>query len=69
MALSDAAQLVVSRYGEKVAAGQGRDFYGSVAAAIRAAAGELVAEKRLAAKDAEDAVRDATAFVARGGRA
>jgi hypothetical protein len=39
-----------------VAAGQGREFYGSVDSAVRAAAERAVAEKVLEAKDVEGAV-------------
>jgi hypothetical protein len=54
--LGDTARMVVDRYGEMAAAGPARDFYGSTAEAIRAAAGELVSEKRLAAAEAENAI-------------
>jgi len=53
---SDAARLVLDRYGGMVAAGQGRAFYGSVDSAVRAAAERAVAEKVLEAKDVEGAV-------------
>jgi hypothetical protein len=64
----DGAGLVVHRYSQNAVAGRGRDFYGSLKKAMRAAAGELVSEAQLNAEIAERAVREAIRFVQRGGR-
>jgi len=66
--LSDAARLVVDRYGSMAAAGQGCEFYGSVDRAVPAAAASLVFEKLLEAEVAEGAVKEAIKFIVRGGR-
>ncbi len=65
---SDAARLVLDYYNRMVAAGRGREFYGSVGGAIWAAAERAVYEKLLEAKDVESAVEEAIKFIVRDGR-
>jgi hypothetical protein len=67
MTADDARRLVVHRYDRMVQSGE-HEFYQTPADAIRAAAGQLVAELLVPRDMAEGAVRDATAFIARGGR-